>query len=169
MLRRISVLVVLLATSYAFAAKPSTGKAAVHNEIKNDNPGVFGSGMLGPSVQTKALVGGWSISFQAPPTLPSCSKPGPLEPCCPPPFSKQRYVLPRPAVDPVPVRGGEKAEVVNNPVHLSASIMRQPGLSRAGALRFWRVTGKPPRTRPQFAKLLTQKQGSAGGRLRAAL
>ena len=84
MLRRISVLVVLLATSYALAATPSTGKAAVHNEIKNDIPGVFGSGMLGPSVQTKALVGGWSISFQAPPTLPSCSKPGPLEPCCPP-------------------------------------------------------------------------------------
>ena|SRR5215469_5496793 len=82
---RISVLVVvLLATSCAIAATPSIGKAAAHDETKNDISVLLGNGTLGLSVQTKALVGGWSISFQAPPTLPSCSKPGPLEPCCPP-------------------------------------------------------------------------------------
>src|SRR5215472_6815324 len=116
MLRRISALVVvLLATSYAIAATPSAGKAAAHNEIKNDNPAVLGGDPLGQSVQSKALVAGF-VSFQGSPTLPSCSKPGPLEPCCPPQFSKQRFVLPGPAVDPVPVRYREKTEVSKQPV-----------------------------------------------------
>jgi hypothetical protein len=81
MLRKISVLVVALwATSYAFAATPSIGATAAHNQTTSDSSIVLGSdasnltsSLLGPSMQSKALVAGFSNPTSAAP--PSCTGP----------------------------------------------------------------------------------------------